>query len=157
MKKTISTLGLLTALTGTAFAQEDLANSGCITVNIDNLRSSDGKVGVALFKVKEGFPDKTERALEGKSIAAGDHCIVMFENVPYGTYAVSVLHDENGNGKMDKTFIGIPKEGFGTSNNPKIRMGPPSFSESKFELGKGEVTLTISMNYLNQRSIQKPQ
>ena len=146
---------LLSALSGSAMAQEESSHIGRLKICIDNLRNSDGMVGVALYKAKDGFPDKTDRALEGKKVPAGDHCVVMFENLQYGTYAISVLHDENGNGKMDKTFIGIPKEGFGTSNNPKVRMGPPSFSESSFDLDKGDVTLNISMNYLNQRSVQK--
>ncbi|NTW52619.1 MAG: DUF2141 domain-containing protein [Chlorobiaceae bacterium] len=157
MKKTISSFLLVSAISSTAIAQENNPEKGCIKVNIGNVRSSEGFVGVALFLAKDGFPDKTERAIEGKRVQAGEHCMVMFENVPYGSYAVSVLHDENGNGKMDKTFIGIPKEGFGTSNNPKIRMGPPSFSESRFELDNKPVTLNITMNYLNERSIQKQQ
>lgn len=148
---------LLSVFSGTAIAQNEILNSGNIKVNIDNLRNSEGFVGVALFVARDGFPDKSEHALVGKRVPAGDHCVVMFENVPYGCYAVSVLHDENSNGKMDKTFIGIPKEGFGTSNNPKIRMGPPSFAESKFELDSKELTLHINMNYLNQRSIQQQQ
>ncbi len=148
---------LLSLFSGTAIAQNDSHNSGNIKVNIDNLRNSEGFVGVALFVAKEGFPDKSEHALEGKRVPAGDHCVVLFENVPYGCYAVSVLHDENSNGKMDKTFIGIPKEGFGTSNNPKIRMGPPSFAESKFDLESKDLTLNINMNYLNQRSASTPQ
>jgi uncharacterized protein (DUF2141 family) len=155
MKKTISAFLLLAALSGSAIAQEESSHVGRIKICIGNLRNSDGMVGVALYQAKEGFPDKTERAFEGKKVAAGDHCVVMFENLPYGTYAISVLHDENGNGKMDKTIIGIPREGFGTSNNPKVRMGPPSFSESSFDLDKAEVTLNISMNYLNQRSVPK--
>jgi uncharacterized protein (DUF2141 family) len=155
MKKTISTFLLLSALSCPATAQEENTHVGRIKICIGNLRSSDGMVGVALYQAKDGFPDKTERALEGKKVPAGDHCVVMFENLPYGTYAISVLHDENSNGKMDKTFIGIPKEGFGTSNNPKVRMGPPSFSESSFELDKENVTMNISMNYLNQRSVPK--
>ncbi|HWQ25270.1 MAG TPA: DUF2141 domain-containing protein [Chlorobaculum sp.] len=157
MRKTITAATLLSLLSGTTAANGENCSDGCISVSISNLRNSEGKVGVALFRVKDGFPDKTERALEGRIIQAGEHCLVKFEHVPYGTYAVSVLHDENSNGKMDKTFIGVPKEGFGTSNNPKVRMGPPSFSESSFELDTGNVTLNISLNYLNQRSIQKQQ
>ena len=49
---------------------------------------------------------------------------------------------------MDKTFFGIPKEGFGVSNNPKIRRGPPSFSEALFTLNAKQLDLTITINYL---------
>ena len=147
MKHWIMAILLLTALTGTAQAEESPSGKGNIRVVVNNLRNTDGFVGVALFDASKGFPDKPDRALVGKRISAGDHGEVVFADVPYGTYAVSVLHDENGNGKMDKTFIGIPKEGFGTSNNPKIRRGPPSFSESSFNLEKCDLALKIDMNY----------
>jgi uncharacterized protein (DUF2141 family) len=152
MKKTITAfLMLFCTLSCAAFAQDDRPETGTINISVGNLRSTDGMVGIALFRSEEGFPGKPERALKGKSVPAAEHCVMKFENMPYGTYAVSVLHDENGNGKMDKTFIGIPREGFGTSNNPKLRMGPPLFSESCFELSNKEVTLSINMNYLRQR------
>jgi uncharacterized protein (DUF2141 family) len=123
---------------------------GRIEVCIENIRSSDGIVGVALFSTKKGFPDKNTMATVGRSVPAGKRCEVVFEDVPFGTYAVSVLHDENGNGKMDKGFLGIPKEGFGTSNNPEIKMGPPTFSDSSFNLESKGLTLNISMKYLRR-------
>ena len=61
-------------------------------------------------------------------------CTVTFKDVPAGTYAVSYIHDENGNGKMDTNFMGIPKEGYGCSNNAKGFMGPPKWEDAKFEL-----------------------
>jgi uncharacterized protein (DUF2141 family) len=147
MKKTLSTLILLGAVSLPAQAQETNTGTGIIRVTVGNLRNTQGLVGVALFDTKQGFPDKTEKAIEGHSVPAGDHCVVEFANVPFGTYAVSVLHDENSNGRMDKNFIGIPREGFGTSNNPKIRRGPPSFAESSFSLENNELAMKIDMNY----------
>jgi uncharacterized protein (DUF2141 family) len=148
MNKTIPALLMLATISGPLGAQEkNTDTTGCIRVRVGNLRNTQGMVGVSLYDTKQGFPDKPEKAIEGRSVAAGDHCEVVFTNVPYGSYAVSVLHDENGNKKMDKSFIGIPREGFGTSNNPKIRRGPPSFSESCFTLGSCELALKIDMNY----------
>ena len=147
MKKRLLALLLLGAVSLPAQAQEANTGKGVIRVTVGNLRNTQGLVGVALFDTKQGFPDKPEKAIEGHSVQAGDQCVVVFANVPYGTYAVSVLHDENSNGKMDKNFIGIPKEGFGTSNNPKIRRGPPSFTESSFNLENNELAMKIDMNY----------
>jgi len=122
--------------------------SGCITVYIRELKKPEGKLGVLLYSSKKGFPDKPDLAVAKriKTISSTAH-EVTFENVPYGTYAVSVLHDENGNGKMDKTFIGIPKEGFGVSNNPKIKTGPPSFSEALFTLDRKQAEVNVTMKY----------
>jgi uncharacterized protein (DUF2141 family) len=124
------------------------AQNGRIRIKICNLRNTSGIIGIALFTTKKGFPDKQTMAYTTTTLPASDtQCEVVFDDVPYGTYAVSILHDENNNGKMDKTFIGIPREGFGTSNNPKIRRGPPGFEESQFALDHKEVDLNISLNY----------
>jgi uncharacterized protein (DUF2141 family) len=149
MKKSALLL-LMPLLSGTALAQEPQncpEPTGCIRVSVSNLRNVNGLVGVALFRTNKGFPDKTEGAIEGKSFSAKAGEEIVFDNLPYGTYAISVLHDENGNRKMDKNFIGIPKEGFGTSNNPKIRRGPPSFDESRVTLDRKNLDLKIDMNY----------
>jgi len=64
---------------------------------------------------------------------AGEHSIeVTIENIPPGEYAISIFHDENDNGKLDTNFIGIPKEPYGFSNNPVIKLRPPTFMEAKF-------------------------
>ncbi|UWX58653.1 DUF2141 domain-containing protein [Chlorobaculum sp. MV4-Y] len=157
MKKTVQTFLLLSLFASPAITLADSPSCGRIEILIDNVRSEEGIVGVALFNAKKGFPDKSALAIEGRSIPAGKRCKVIFENVPYGTYAISVLHDENGNGKMDKGFLGIPKEGFGTSNNPEIKMGPPSFSDSRFDLKSKEMTLNIDMKYLRKPENQEPQ
>lgn len=160
MKTARTIFFILASLSATAGAQEPAAPAtpsasetrsmpaGRIRVKVSNLRNSTGVVGIALFSTTKGFPEKPFQAMTGTSIpATSTPCVVVFDNIPYGTYAVSVLHDENSNGKMDKTFIGIPKEGFGTSNNPQIRRGPPSFDESQFIVNGASVDLDISMNY----------
>lgn len=125
------------------------AGFGSITVRITGLRSSDGNLSVALFNAKKGFPGKYENAIrKAKTSAAGSQHVVVFNDVPYGTYAVAVQHDENGNGKLDSNFLGMPKEGVGTSNNPKSKFGPPSFDDASFVLDKKAVELTVNLRYL---------
>jgi uncharacterized protein (DUF2141 family) len=154
MRESVSAFLLLLLFAAPSIALAESSSVGRIEVLIDNVRSANGVVGVALFNAKKGFPDKSTMAIEGRSVPAGKRCKVIFENVPYGAYAISVLHDENGNGKMDKGFLGIPKEGFGTSNNPEIKMGPPSFSDSRFDLMSMELTLNIDMKYLRKPDSQ---
>lgn len=154
MKKAIPAFLLLTLCAAPSITLAESSASGRIEVLINNVRSANGIVGVALFNAKKGFPDKSSMAIEGRSVPAGKICKVIFENVPYGAYAVSVLHDENGNGKMDKGVFGIPKEGFGVSNNPEIKMGPPTFAESRFDLNSRELTLNIGMKYLRKPETQ---
>ena len=56
-----------------------------------------------------------------------------FEGIPAGTYALVVLHDENMNGKVDTNWIGIPKEGYGFSNDAKASFSAPSFKDASFQ------------------------
>jgi uncharacterized protein (DUF2141 family) len=59
-----------------------------------------------------------------------------------------VLHDENANAKMDTTLIGLPKEGWGASLNPKPRMRAPRFEEAKFQLAAPSHSLQIEILYI---------
>jgi uncharacterized protein (DUF2141 family) len=128
---------------------ENPAGSGTITIKITGLRSTNGNLLVALFNAKKGFPGKYENALRQTSImAAGSEHVVVFSNVPFGVYAVAVRHDENANGKLDTNFLGMPKEGVGTSNNPKSRFGPPSFDDAAFTLDHGAMELNVNLRYL---------
>jgi uncharacterized protein (DUF2141 family) len=124
-------------------------STGRIIVNITGITHTGGTVGVYLFNSKQGFPGKQERALfSQQKNYSGTTERVVFENIPSGTYAISVIHDENGNGKLDRNFIGIPREGVGVSNNPKVGMGGPKYDQCSFTLGKEQLEMTIAMKYL---------
>ena len=81
-----------------------------------------------------------------RSIPAGTPKI-RFDGLAHGDYAVAVIHDENGNRKLD-TFAGIPREGFGFSRNPPVTFGPPRFSAARFTLTSGAETQQVRMRYL---------
>jgi uncharacterized protein (DUF2141 family) len=65
---------------------------------------------------------------------------VFFNNVPAGTYAVFVFHDANTNNKMDKNFLGIPKEGYGASKNKLPFASAPSYNDNKFVVENKTIT-----------------
>ena len=66
--------------------------------------------------------------------------------LPSGTYAIALIHDVNGNGKMDTNALGIPTEAFGFSNGARARFGPPPFGKAAFRLAESGGRLTISLN-----------
>ena len=71
-----------------------------------------------------------------------------FQPVPAGTYAVAVVHDENGNQTLDSNILGVPAEGYGVSNNRTYALSEPRWDESRFELAAGEHRqLTIRLRY----------
>lgn len=69
---------------------------------------------------------------------------VTFTNVPEGVYAVILFHDKNSNKQMDFEPNGMPKEMYGVSNNV-MSMGPPQWSDAKFEVASEPITLDIRM------------
>jgi uncharacterized protein (DUF2141 family) len=77
--------------------------------------------------------------------AKGDSVSVTFPAVPYGTYAIKVFQDLNGDGKLKTGFMGAPEEPWGFSNDATGFMGPADFSDAKFELDAPELELTIHL------------
>jgi len=115
--------GVFLMLTYFLAAQENV-----IHVEIGGLRNDKGKVMCALFSSAGDFPKRADKAvMRSAATIAGGHAVCEFSGVATGTYAVSVIHDENSNGKLDTNFIGIPREGVGASNNAKGHFGPPKF------------------------------
>ena len=103
-----------------------------LTVNILGLNSSDGNLLIGIYNKKESFLKKPIKSNIVK--VKNKKALVLFRNLPKGIYAVSFVHDENDNKKMDTNFIGIPKEDYGCSNNAIGFMGPPKYKDAKFVL-----------------------
>jgi len=125
-------------------------DTGTLTVRVTGARNTKGKIGVTLFQNARGFPDDTSKAIRQESVEIDPKTMsaqVMFKDLPQGTFAISVLHDENGNGKMDKNFVGMPKEGYGASNNPSKKRRAPTFDEAKFSLNTSEQAIEITLLY----------
>ncbi|TLU58274.1 MAG: DUF2141 domain-containing protein [Chlorobium sp.] len=126
--------------------------AGNITVHVIDLKRVEGLLRVSLYNSEKGFPGEYEQASSNrvKKITATSEDVV-FENLPYGSYAVSAMHDENSNGKLDKRsyiLFSIPKEGVGVSNNPKIGKGGPKYKDCVFALNTKELEITVAMKYL---------
>jgi uncharacterized protein (DUF2141 family) len=120
-----------------------------IHVVVSALRNTKGQVSCALFRSADGFPNDARKAVAHQEVGiAGAQATCNFDGVPPGQYAVAVFHDENGNGKMDTNFVGMPREGVGASSNPKARLGPPKFADAAFSVAAREVDIQITVRYL---------
>lgn len=117
-----------------------------LDVTIDGLRSTKGMIRLCLTTDPKAFPDCKSGSTIKRSVAASAPHI-RIDDLPPGTYAIAVIHDENGNAKLD-TFMGIPREGFGFSRNPVIRFGPPSFKSTEFAVGGEGASQQVRMKYL---------
>lgn len=121
-----------------------------LTVKITGIRNAKGKIGVVLYGDGKGFPLDPSSAVAMKQVDIDPQKLtatVVFEKVPLGVYAATVLHDENMVGKMEFDSQGTPLEGYGISNNPDSSEGPPTFDESKFTVDQADAAIEIAMTY----------
>lgn len=123
------------------------AKLGELDVRFAGLRSARGMLRACLTRNKAYYPkcEKDPAALK-LSVAAGHDATLAFANVPPGDYALLVLHDENGNNKVD-TMLGIPREGVGFSRNPRITFGPPGFDAVRIHIPAGTSETDVKIQY----------
>jgi uncharacterized protein (DUF2141 family) len=119
-----------------------------IRVVVKGIKPVTGNIGLLLFKSKEGFPgDRDKSIMQAKIIVKSGSMEYLFSGFSPGRYAVSIVHDANNNGKLDSNFMGIPKEGYGVSNNAINSFGPPRFDESSFVISTGSLLTEIKVHY----------
>jgi uncharacterized protein (DUF2141 family) len=104
-----------------------------LVVKVTKIESKEGEIQIALFTDEKGFPDDTTKAFKFARVKC-DKPIHTFENLPAGKYVVAVYHDKNGNGKLDKSLMGAPKEPIGLSLG--LGKGLPDFQKAKIDVSK---------------------
>jgi len=119
-----------------------------ITVRIEALRNDKGTVYVSLFDNKKAFGDNKNAVVSGQARPANRAAVVVLDNVVPGRYALSFVHDENDNKKIDTNWIGIPKEGFGYSKDVMGKFGPPKFDDAVMDVPAGPVTVVMHAKYM---------
>lgn len=119
----ISSLAIILLLSQHAVAAD-------LTVKVTDVEKGKGHLMIALYKSEEDY--KSDKASFAQKVEAlNSQEIVIFENLPDGEYAIKMYQDENDNNEMDFNMMGIPKEGYGFSNNVGM-FGAPEYTEAKF-------------------------
>jgi len=137
---------LLTACASTKVSKpvERPPGEGSVEVRIEGISTSEGKIFASIYLSPDGFPDSRETVYAYQSAPAAPGAIVFtFPSVPAGPFAVSVLHDADGNEELSSDFIGIPEEDYGFSQNPESTFGPPDFGEAAVNLAAGETKSVV--------------
>lgn len=138
----------LAAMIEMSFAHTAMAADD-IHIAVVGLHNSKGRVGCSLYPSADGFPGKPDKAIRSAMVPIKEQkADCNFKGIAKGTYAVSVMHDEDSSGKMEFNDMGIPSKGVGASNDAKGAMGPPKFDDAKFDYAGGRKDLTIHMQYL---------
>jgi uncharacterized protein (DUF2141 family) len=108
-----------------------------LTINISEVESGKGMVLIALYAGDEAY--KSDDATFKSHVKANNiQESVVFKDLPNGEYAVKMYQDENSNNELDFNMLGIPKEGYGFSNNVG-RFGPAKYKEAKFTVKENTV------------------
>jgi uncharacterized protein (DUF2141 family) len=121
--------------------------AGELAVTISDIRADQGQLLVAVVNSDAGW-DNQEKPVAVDKVAAvkadGEGRIVLRFNLPAGSYAVQVMHDENDNGKLDTNFMGLPVEGYGFSNNPQV-MRRALFDEARFTITEAPAAIVVRL------------
>ena len=123
------------------------ASAARIIVTIDGLHSANGNVFVGLYASPNKFLHGNECDAFKKVRASAGPIIIAFDNLPPGTYAVGAYHDENGNGHLDTSPIGLPVEGYALSNVVRAILAAPRFTDAAFTVGGGDKPIALHIRY----------
>ncbi len=136
------------------------AGAGELRVTVEGIRSAHGTVLIGLYDSPESFEKAVEASDKEGFLIDPDRfgavalranaalkSAVVFSNLEPGRYAAVAFHDENGNGKLDQNFLGIPAEPYGFSNDVQGVLGPPTFDHAAMALGDGDRAIRIALIY----------
>lgn len=139
---------LLAFASPVAFTQSPGASAGTcctLTIVVEGMSSNEGNLGVLIFNSPKGWAEDRQAALKDIAVPAvkGTQTLQV-PNLPPGKYAVALIHDLNKNHKLDKNFLGYPKEQWGMSNNPHATLHAPPIEKALVTVEKDtEIHITL--------------
>lgn len=146
MKKLLI-IALIISLFGSLELLSQVKSVATVEITFRGLRNNKGIVAIGLHNSPKGWHKKPEMEPNWSKEAMKDGFLtVRLENLEYGTYAFSMMDDEDANLEMDK-FMGLPREGFAFSNNPHVGMSVPKFEECSFEVDTSFIELVVDVIY----------
>ena len=121
------------------FSHTKAQNSATLIINVKNIKNDSGSIFVTV-------KDSNKKIVQQKTVTISDNSAqIIFTKLTNGKYAVNLFHDKNSNGKLDTDIFGMPKEGWGVSNDAKGNLGPPKFEDMIFNLDR-DLAITIHVN-----------
>ena len=140
---------LTPCLAGAMLLTAGSARAADVAVTVSGVRNAHGKVLVALCSQADFLhPHCTWKA---HAAARPGVVHVTITGVPPGTYAAQAFHDENGNGRLDRNFLGLPREGMGFSRDAPMHYGPPRFDSAAFPVTATGASISFALRYYDSR------
>jgi uncharacterized protein (DUF2141 family) len=131
-------------------------NAAALTIRLVGLRNTHGFMRLSLYDRPETFPKGDGRLARLKVPIQSNPLTVHVPDLMPGSYAVTVHHDENGDGKLNRSLLGIPREGYGFSNDARAVFGPPSFASAAVQLAQEDTVITITVRYWEYDETSSP-
>jgi uncharacterized protein (DUF2141 family) len=124
------------------------AHAADLKIHLVGLRNTQGSLRLSLYNSAETFLQGDKRLANVKIVRIWSNpMLICFASLPPGTYAVTVHHDENNDGQINRNLLGIPREGYGFSNDAQGTVGPPSFAKAAVTLAQTDEVITITLRY----------
>lgn len=119
-----------------------------IFVSVTGVRSASGVVTVTVYEDDRSRFLVKRGSIGVMRVPAGQGetraCVFLPRT---GVYALAIYHDEDGDQQFDRSGIGLPREGYGFSNNPSTVAGLPSFSSVRLNVPKPGLLARIRIKY----------
>ena len=132
----------------TTYAQDtatEANQAGTITVQLAGFENDQGTVKLCVCRSEDEYTGNAKEFCTVSTEIKNKKAQWIFEHMPYGSYSIKVFHDENGNSKLDKDFLGVPTERYGFSNNARGQFGPPPFARAAFTLNSSQIKIAIDI------------
>ncbi len=134
---------LIISMPYSGFSQESKTSD--LTVKVKNIKNNKGSILIALCNSEDSYNSKGDGFMQDSAFIKKKKTEYTFRNVPFGTYAVKIFHDKNGNKILDMNSFGIPTEDYGFSNDAKGMFGPARWEDAKFEVNVKQLVITINV------------
>ena len=126
------------------------AHAATLTLKVEDLRDTEGRVAIAVFNSESGFPDDDAKAIRRVYVPLqqnGQIVTTTLKDLAPGNYAIALFHDHNLSGKLETNLFGIPRKGYGFSNNVNPSLRSARFDEAVFTLPEEGRDVTIKVIY----------
>lgn len=144
--KTVILSAAMLVAAAAAPAAGPVRGTGTLTIEVGNVRNSQGKIHVDVCPQAQFLKEDCPFAAEVPAHAGST--LVTLHGLPPGRFAVQATHDENGNGKVDRGLLGVPKEGIGFSRDARIAFGPPKWDDAVITFDGRAGRTALHMRYL---------
>ncbi len=132
----------------TPSATPSASSENALDIEVVGLRNDSGEVGCSLFNDPVAYPRDDSKVISHVWAPIHDgKAVCEFVGLQPGPYAAVVFHDENGDHEFNMNAFGMPKEGYGFSNDAAALFGPPTFDSASFNYTGKKLYLVINIRY----------